>query len=241
MTKLDQDIKTHWNYFEVNHGKGAVDVVGGMVKHAVFCHIQSGHLLINSPQQFAEYADKLLENVSVIYIPTESLELQYHDKCRQKSVYVCGTLKVHYVDQFFFTDSAVMKFYETTISKQVIWEMKHCMQGQDDDASSFEDDHAPRSIPENVEFQVGNYYLVNYEEELWPNQIIKMISSNLIHVKCYEKATAPAGSTWRWPKKNDEQNHHIITHNTYIKTPKDVPGSIRNLVTGIPELDHIWG
>ena len=61
MTKLDQDIKIHWNYFEVNHGKGAVDSVGGTVKHAVFRHVQSGRVVINSPQQFAEYADKLLE------------------------------------------------------------------------------------------------------------------------------------------------------------------------------------
>ena len=43
------------------------------------------------------------------------------------------------------------------------------MQGQDDDASSLEDDHAPRSTPGKVEFQVGNYCVVNYEEELWSN------------------------------------------------------------------------
>ena len=204
MIKLDQDIKIQWNYFQAKHGKGAVDGIGGTVKHAVFRHVQSGRAVINSPQQFAEYADKLLENVSVVYIPTESLELQYHDECRPKSIYVRGTLKVRYVDWFVSTDSVVIKFYETTISKQLIQEVKYCMQGQDDDASSLEDDHASRSNPEKVEFQVGNYCLVNYEEELWPGQITKIISSSLIHVKCYEKATAPAGSTWRWPKKTDE-------------------------------------
>ena len=57
MTKLDQDIKIHWNYFEANHNKGAVDGVGGIVKHAVFRHVQSGRVVINSPQQFAEFAD----------------------------------------------------------------------------------------------------------------------------------------------------------------------------------------
>ena len=139
--------------------------------------------MVNSPQQFAEYADKLLENVSVIYIPTESLELQYHDECRQKSV-VRGTLKVHYVNWFVSPDSVVIKFHETTISKKLIQEVKYCMQGQDGDASSLEDDHAPRSTPEKVEFQVGNYCLVNYKEELWPSQIMKIISSSLICVKC---------------------------------------------------------
>ena len=161
MTKLDQDIKIHWNYFEASYDKGAVDGLGLTVKHAVFCHVQSGCVMINSPQQFAEYVGKLLENVSVIYIPTESLELQYHDECRQKSVYVHGTLKVHYVDWFISTDFVVMKFYQTTISKQLVQEVKYCMQGQDDNVSSLEDDHAPRSNPEK-EFQVGNYCLVNY-------------------------------------------------------------------------------
>ena len=101
--------------------------------------------MISSPQQFAEYADKLLENASVIYIPTESLELQNHDECKQKSVYVPGALKAHYVDRFVSAGSVVMKFYETTISKQLIREMRNCMLGQDDDASSLECNHASRS------------------------------------------------------------------------------------------------
>ena len=124
MTKLDQDNKIHWNYCEVNHGKGAVDCLGGTIRHAVFRHLQSGRVVINSPRQFEEYADKLLENVSVSYLPTESLELQYHGECRQKSVYVRGTLKVRYVDRFVTTDTVVMKFYEITISKQLIREVK---------------------------------------------------------------------------------------------------------------------
>ena len=103
-----------------NHGKGAIDDVNGTVKHAVFCHVRS---VINCPQQFAEYADKLLEYVSAINILTESLELLY-DQCRQKSVCVHGILKVPYVDWFVSTDSVVMKFYKTTTSKQPIQEMK---------------------------------------------------------------------------------------------------------------------
>ena len=66
-------------------------------KHAVFRHVQSGCVVINSPQQLAEYTDKLRENDSVIYIPTESMELQDHDEFRQKSLYLRGTLKVHYL------------------------------------------------------------------------------------------------------------------------------------------------
>ena len=60
------------------------------------------------------------------------------------------------------------------------------MQGQNDDINSLEDDHAPKGTPEEVEFQVGNYCLVNYEEELCHSQITKIISSSLICVKCYK-------------------------------------------------------
>ena len=92
-----------------------------------------------------------------------------------------------------------------------------------------------------MEFQVGIYWLVNYEEELWPGQITKITSSSLIHVKCYKKATAPVSSTWRQPKKPDEQDYHIMDLRHKMNTP-DVPaGSIRNLVVPIPELYHVWG
>ena len=57
------------------------------------------------------------------------------------------TLKVHYVDQFVSTNSVVIKFYENLKSKQLILEVRYCMQGQDDDASSLDDGHAPRSTP----------------------------------------------------------------------------------------------
>ena len=155
------------------------------------------------------------------------------------SVYVHGTLKVHNVDQFVYTYSVVMKFYETTIGKQLIQEVKHCMQGQDDDASSFEDDHAPRSTPEKKRISSGQLLL----GELWRGTLAQSNNENhlnsLILVKCYEKSTAPASSTWRWPKKTDEQDYHIMDIKHKINTPEDVPRSIRNLVVWIPELERI--
>ena len=94
------------------------------------------------------------------------------------------------------------------------------MQCQDDDASYSEEDHAPTSTPEKVEFQVGNYCLVNYKEEFWSGQKTKIISNSVIRVKCYEKVTAPAGSTWRWPKKPDEQDYHIMDIKHKTNTPE---------------------
>lgn len=45
-------------------------------------------------------------------------------------------------------------------------------------------------------FEIGEYCVAQYEGEQ------KLYS---IQVKCYDKAEAPVGSTWSWPKRVDEQ------------------------------------
>ena len=41
MTKFNPDINIQWHYFEANHGNGAVDGIGGRVKHSVFRRVLS--------------------------------------------------------------------------------------------------------------------------------------------------------------------------------------------------------
>ena len=82
-------------FFEANHGKGAIDGIGGTVRHAVFRHVLSNKVVIKSLQQFAEYADSILPNISGIFIDDGILQLDYYEECREKAAYVYGTLKVH--------------------------------------------------------------------------------------------------------------------------------------------------
>ena len=98
MPKFDRDISLQWHFFEANHGKGAVDGIGGTVKHAVFRHVLSNKVVIKSPQQFDEYADYTLPNMSVIFADDDILQLDYYEEYREKAVYVYGTLKVHFVE-----------------------------------------------------------------------------------------------------------------------------------------------
>ena len=51
----------------------------------------------------------------------------------------------------------------------------------------------------------GNYYLVKFEGELWPGQLIKRTKSGAI-VKCLQK-TAIVRSIWRWPEKPNEEEY----------------------------------
>ena len=66
LTKFDTDIDIQWHYFEANHGKGAVDGIGGRVKHPVFRHVKSHQVVIQSPVHFAKFANSILPGINVI-------------------------------------------------------------------------------------------------------------------------------------------------------------------------------
>ena len=91
-----------------------------------------------------------------------------------------------------------------------------------------------------IDLQLGDYCLVSNEEALWPGKVTQVTLSDVVRIKCLEKAKVP-GSTWRWPKRIDEQEYCIADVKQKIEIPEYVPGSIHNLVVHAPELDHIWG
>ena len=70
-------------FFEANHGKGAIDGIGGTLRHAVFRHVLSNKVVIKSPRQFAEYADSILPNISGIFVDDGILQLDYYEECRE--------------------------------------------------------------------------------------------------------------------------------------------------------------
>ena len=57
-------------------------------------------------------------------------------------------------------------------------------------------------LPQHVSYKTRTYILVQYEGELWPEQIAK-VEQDRVRVKCFQKAAAQ-GSIWRWPDKPDE-------------------------------------
>ena len=73
------------DYFEVNHGKGVADGIGGTVKHAVYSHVLTKRVVIKSPKQFAEYANKILPKITDQYVDNESMELGYQSECQEKA------------------------------------------------------------------------------------------------------------------------------------------------------------
>ena len=67
---LDSYVTFDWNYLESHHGKGAVDGIGGCVKQKVFKHVKSLKVILSNAEQFANYANKVVDGVDVIYHDT---------------------------------------------------------------------------------------------------------------------------------------------------------------------------
>ena len=121
LTKFNPGINLEWNFFEANHGKGAVDGIGGRVKHSVFRRVLSKQIVIESPKHFAEYANSILPKKEVVFVDEDQMELGYESECREKAVYIPGTPKVHCVRRTIIEkEKCELRFYQTTTSAEVL-------------------------------------------------------------------------------------------------------------------------
>ena len=71
-------INIEWHYNEAHHGKGLMDGIGGTVKTLVYRRVLSGDVVINTPKEFANFADQItsvdrlfLENTELLKEPEE--------------------------------------------------------------------------------------------------------------------------------------------------------------------------
>ena len=145
--------------------------------------------------------------------------LDFHDECREKEIYILGTLKVNYVERKVSKLGCKFTFFITHQSKEALKEIEYAIS-----CVSF-------SLVE------GNYYLVNFEGELWPGQLIKLMKSGAI-LRCLQKA-AVVGSIWRWPEKPNEKEYILKDICYGIVIPLNCSSSSlrsSNLLAHVPEL-----
>ena len=127
LSKYNAKINLQWNYFEANHGKGAVDGTGGTAKHAVYSHVLTKQVVIKSSREFADYANSILPRITVHYIDNDSMVLDHHDECRVKAIYIPGTLKVRYVERTVSKSSCKLSFFTTYQSKEALKETEYAI------------------------------------------------------------------------------------------------------------------
>ena len=91
LTDLDPDIELEWNYFESNHGKGVINGTDGCVKQNIFKHVKSFKVVLSNAEEFASYANKVVEGIDIIYHDTSILPYTLKEAL---AVQVIGTRKV---------------------------------------------------------------------------------------------------------------------------------------------------
>ena len=94
LTLIHSEIGLEWHYNEAHHGKGPMDGIGGTVKNIVFCKVLSGQVAIDSPKEFARYANQICQ-VDSLYLPTAQIPDEPEDV--QYSSSIPDTLKTHRV------------------------------------------------------------------------------------------------------------------------------------------------
>jgi len=88
-----------WCYNERHHGKGPMDGIGGTLKNCVYRDTMSGKCFINTPMEFAEYADKTVKGITSLYLPADEVLVEPDDI--EMSPKIKDTLKIHLVKRSF--------------------------------------------------------------------------------------------------------------------------------------------
>ena len=108
LTDLDRDIGLEWICFESNHGKGAIDGIGGCVKQNVLKHVRSFKVVLSNAEEFVSYANKVMEDTDIIYHGTSKILYALKEAL---AVQLTGTQKVRMIQHSIGTSEVTLSFY----------------------------------------------------------------------------------------------------------------------------------
>ena len=93
-----------------------MDGVGGTVKNMIFKKVKSGHVLINTPKDFAEVAMRFVPNISTVYLPRKNIMEEPTDTADAPAIK--GTLKMHMLKRKIVNGVPVIDFFELASDTQ---------------------------------------------------------------------------------------------------------------------------
>ena len=115
---------TSWCYNERHHGKGPMDGIGGTLKNSIYRDVMSGKCVIETPKQFAEYAEKSIKGLTSLYLPAN--EVMTEPDGTDLAPKIPETLQVHMLKRL-FNDQKVpyIEFFKTASDTEpyftVLW------------------------------------------------------------------------------------------------------------------------
>ena len=84
-----------------------MDGIGGTVKNLVFRHVKSGKVVINTPEEFAHYADNVCEGVYPLYLPKEEILVE---PSHTETAGIENTLQIHKVQRLIIVTFVTLNF-----------------------------------------------------------------------------------------------------------------------------------
>ena len=68
-----------------------MDGIGGTLKNAVYLDVRSGRAIINDAKEFAEYADKIIQGISSLYMSSDDVIVEQEEiKKPLESISLCA-------------------------------------------------------------------------------------------------------------------------------------------------------
>ena len=186
-----------WKYSATSHGKGVVHGIDGRAKSIVRAAVMSRSEkapIVQTAKDFSEQAAQLKPTTTVIYIGDQ--DIKRDDQYWENASPLAGIKNFHVLKAF--PNGDLHLFYSAVHPVQETFCVKN--------ASSSK--------------MIGDWVLVRYDDDIFPGEITQ-IAANEYEVRVMVKA---AGSTWKWPRKEDKVWYNMENVVKQI-SPPDVAGS----------------
>ena len=79
MIRFNSEYTIQWYHNKHYHGKGPIGAVGGTVKNMIFQLVKSKKYVINGAKDFAEYAKKIINGISCLYLAKNKIMAEPQD------------------------------------------------------------------------------------------------------------------------------------------------------------------
>ena len=99
MSTLDTPLNLTLCCNERHHGKGPMDGIGGTLKNSIYWDVISRKCVIDTPKQFAKYAESAVKGITSLYLPTKEVLKEPDDI--GNSLRITDTLQTHKVKRCF--------------------------------------------------------------------------------------------------------------------------------------------
>ncbi len=221
------NIKIKWNYFATSHGKGPVDGIGGSTKRFVWQNVSSRKKMVKDAGSFVDAASNMpkvqVEEMTSASINERNSSLDL-DNVFESAVAIKNIASMHFIE---IVDGKAVASITTEDQADDDDDDDVDMQSCDgvaplpedipscstDDTPSCSTDDIPscstgqmQSDNNNVkestngnEIRVGNWFLVKYDEEYFPGEVLEVGEEDDFLISVMHSA----GKNWKWPSPKD--------------------------------------